>query len=84
MLVTEVKVAEVVPLAGTWIETVSTISHSVIVCVVPVAGTWIETAYGYEEGAVKDVVPLAGTWIETVIDCQYTFYSRRSPRGNVD
>ena len=34
---------DVVPLAGTWIETIQTIVSLCRLCVVPLAGTWIET-----------------------------------------
>ena len=36
-------VEEVVPLAGTWIETTNSVSVTMSSGVVPLAGTWIET-----------------------------------------
>ena len=55
----------VVPLAGTWIETSFILRISSSCVVVPLAGTWIETSPQKEEQEGNNVVPLAGTWIET-------------------
>ena len=56
---------EVVPLAGTWIETPRIRYAPAQLSVVPLAGTWIETAFLPYNGIASIVVPLAGTWIET-------------------
>ena len=55
----------VVPLAGTWIETLSLIILYALIGVVPLAGTWIETFGALASVVLMTVVPLAGTWIET-------------------
>ena len=55
----------VVPLAGTWIETIKQNMSSSRAEVVPLAGTWIETIENNGTIYAVKVVPLAGTWIET-------------------
>ena len=57
----------VVPLAGTWIETLSVIVFTSHILVVPLAGTWIETTEVTVIIRSNRVVPLAGTWIETFV-----------------
>ena len=79
------RAAIVVPLAGTWIETLLSQTAQLIVLVVPLAGTWIETCRWEIIGNWITVVPLAGTWIETFTDVyDAVIDSRRSPCGNVD
>ena len=56
---------EVVPRAGTWIETESTYNIDLFSAVVPRAGTWIETRKLPCWMTQTRVVPRAGTWIET-------------------
>ena len=55
----------VVPLVGTWIETL--LNAFCLSCwfVVPLVGTWIETAAPTGTPPRRSVVPLVGTWIET-------------------
>ena len=61
--------SSVVPLAGTWIETLHKITpYKYSRQVVPLAGTWIETALHSGQKKDRGVVPLAGTWIETRCD----------------
>ena len=75
----------VVPLAGTWIETLSAAEKSDMNCVVPLAGTWIETLVSLRLAHETYVVPLAGTWIETTASGVGIFRAfGRSPCGNVD
>ena len=75
----------VVPLAGTWIETVQDFISVITPRVVPLAGTWIETESTADGGREKRVVPLAGTWIETLCsECLLRVGRGRSPCGNVD
>ena len=59
-------IRNVVPRAGTWIETGINIKiNEVAVIVVPRAGTWIETCLRTHSVCSCPVVPRAGTWIET-------------------
>ena len=59
------KPVNVVPRAGTWIETSINESPFLFIPVVPRAGTWIETLFLAEMLVALYVVPRAGTWIET-------------------
>ena len=75
----------VVPLAGTWIETMDAWIAGLRKSVVPLAGTWIETSCNHLLCALCFVVPLAGTWIETrKKEYALPWEKRRSPCGNVD
>ena len=56
---------EVVPYAGTWIETSINGRRFIQLNVVPYAGTWIETLSPTKSEKCLFVVPYAGTWIET-------------------
>ena len=58
----------VVPLVGTWIETVYYDFSWSVRKVVPLVGTWIETSYSQLPNQASYVVPLVGTWIETVLN----------------
>ena len=62
----------VVPLAGTWIETLTEAGVDERIIVVPLAGTWIETPVALSVLPVSGVVPLAGTWIETPNCTEYS------------
>ena len=75
----------VVPLAGTWIETITPSELQKSCIVVPLAGTWIETGYTGTANPNHKVVPLAGTWIETTGKVKEGCEALgRSPCGNVD
>ena len=78
-------VVDVVPRAGTWIETCRDASAGSPAPVVPRAGTWIETDERKAFTMGNWVVPRAGTWIETY-DTEYVYQrdGGRSPCGNVD
>ena len=77
--------AEVVPLAGTWIEIDVCHYDMVLLIVVPLAGTWIEIELGIDIDVPVGVVPLAGTWIEIrLLSPRVAKNSRRPPRGDVD
>ncbi len=69
---------EVVPLAGTWIETFLRRRELEEDSVVPLAGTWIETTQLRPKRRTPSVVPLAGTWIETPCISSTTFTSPKS------
>ena len=83
--ISEIRKLQVVPLAGTWIETARMTGHRHGKMVVPLAGTWIETANLHLSVGSVHVVPLAGTWIETLsVFTALRILSSRSPCGNVD
>ena len=76
----------VVPLAGTWIETlISSRPFSVLCPSFPSRERGLKPIFSFYIMNEHNVVPLAGTWIETEppTPSQYDQMSR-SPRGNVD
>ena len=74
----------VVPLAGTWIETMEISGQSAGASVVPLAGTWIETMDLQKVAKSVESFPLRERGLK---QSNYTYphnYQRRSPCGNVD
>ena len=54
----------VAPLAGAWIEMLTTSPCRVRITVAPLAGAWIEILSGNSSRYSSPVAPLAGAWIE--------------------
>ena len=64
---------EVVPYAGTWIETPMLYLQAPPGQVVPYAGTWIETPRLHSNYPGIAVVPYAGTWIKIVYSLLFDY-----------
>ena len=68
------RISSVVPLVGTWIETLDLmVLFQGVLRVVPLVGTWIETSIRFLSLEPLFVVPLVGTWIET-LPCNYIIH----------
>ena len=79
------KLEEVAPLVGAWIETHLRTAAEVQVCVAPLVGAWIETVFPLLAYHKICVAPLVGAWIETHIVSQPIMSATsRTPRGCVD
>ena len=81
----EIGVLSVVPLAGTWIETLLYAIYSTSFPSFPLRERGLKPEQMQESGGQIPVVPLAGTWIETLLGMTQEEYDKgRSPCGNVD
>ena len=54
----------VAPLAGAWIEIVTSVTLYIFSTVAPLAGAWIEIGPPACQPGYNSVAPLAGAWIE--------------------
>ncbi len=59
-----VKLRQVAPLAGAWIEIIITNFNKALTEVAPLAGAWIEITIFKSPSILLLVAPLAGAWIE--------------------
>ena len=74
----------VVPLAGTWIETVRIHFQHLHIIVVPLAGTWIETVIFARNASDCVSFPLRERGLKLLSEGLFSYRVRRSPCGNVD
>mgnify|MGYP003317954999 CR=1 FL=1 len=75
---------KVVPLVGTWIETVVILMLSIILAVVPLVGTWIETAVNAVDKTISTSCPSWARGLKHfyILGCLIAY--GRAPRGHVD
>ena len=79
------RMENVTPLAGVWIEMIHTQNAKEINYVTPLAGVWIEILLKKDMCSGREVTPLAGVWIEINLEMQVVKWTdRHSPCGSVD
>ena len=83
MTLLNLKVINVAPCVGAWIETVLIRYTPRLIAVAPCVGAWIETPKVTDPTGNKAVAPCVGAWIETVMSRSSSFAAdSRSLRGS--